>query len=42
LDAAAKHRLQLHYQGLYGFALTLARDRDEARDLVQETVMKIG
>jgi RNA polymerase sigma-70 factor (ECF subfamily) len=40
LDAAARQRLQSHYKGLYGFALTLARSGDEARDLVQETALK--
>jgi RNA polymerase sigma-70 factor (ECF subfamily) len=40
LDAAAKQRLQSHYKGLHGFALTLARSGDEARDLVQETALK--
>jgi RNA polymerase sigma-70 factor, ECF subfamily len=40
VDERAKLRLQSQYRGLYGFALTLARDDDEARDLVQETALK--
>jgi RNA polymerase sigma-70 factor (ECF subfamily) len=40
VDDSAKRRLQSQYKGLYGFALTLARDEDEARDLVQETALK--
>jgi RNA polymerase sigma-70 factor (ECF subfamily) len=40
VDAAATQRLQFHYKGLYGFALTLARSGDEARDLVQEAALK--
>lgn len=40
MDAGAKLRLQNHCRGLYGFALSLTRDGDEARDLVQETALK--
>ena len=40
VDAAAKQRLLSQCRGLYGFALTLARDEDAARDLVQETALK--
>jgi RNA polymerase sigma-70 factor (ECF subfamily) len=40
VDAGAKQRLQAQCKGLYGFALTLARNEDEAHDLVQETALK--
>jgi RNA polymerase sigma-70 factor (ECF subfamily) len=40
VDAAARRQLIVQSKGLYAFALTLAREEDNARDLVQETVMK--
>ena len=40
MDADKRIRLQSHYKGLYGFALTLAHNEDEARDLVQETALR--
>lgn len=40
LDGVAKRRLLAQCKGLYAFALTLARDEDKARDLVQEAAVK--
>jgi RNA polymerase sigma-70 factor (ECF subfamily) len=40
VDAAARRELIVQCKGLYAFALTLARDEDSARDLVQETAVK--
>lgn len=40
MDTAHQNQIIRHYTGLYGFAMTLSRNEDEARDLVQETVAK--
>lgn len=40
MDSGSQDQLLRHYRGLYGFALTLARNEDDARDLVQETAAK--
>jgi RNA polymerase sigma-70 factor (ECF subfamily) len=40
LSADLKGRLQGQLKGLLGFAFTLTRDQDTARDLVQDTAVK--
>lgn len=39
-DDALRSEIQQHLRGLHRFALTLVRDRHEAEELVQETVLK--
>jgi RNA polymerase sigma-70 factor (ECF subfamily) len=40
LSTDLKGRLQEQLKGLFGFAFTLTRDQDTARDLVQDTAVK--
>lgn len=40
MNETHRYRLKGHLKGLYGYALALTRDDEEARDLVQEGALK--